>query len=38
MKIINEKPSQWDYTEIIFEADFEGNPFMSLLKKGKKLN
>ena len=27
MKIMNENPSQWDYTEIILEADFEGNPF-----------
>ena len=27
MKIINENPRQWDYTEIILEADFAGNPF-----------
>ena len=39
MKIKNEKPNQWDYTEIILESDFEGNPFKdvklsALFKKG----
>ncbi|MEN8905340.1 MAG: DUF5060 domain-containing protein [Clostridiales bacterium] len=27
MKITNQKPNQWDYTEIVFESDFEGNPY-----------
>lgn len=39
MKIENEKPSQWDYAEIVLESDFEGNPFKdvdlsSSFKKG----